>query len=106
MPAAETACFEGLATTETAIEEALQQATVGHFDETSLRVAGHREWLHVASTATLTHCTLSGNSAYLGAGGGVDAPGFAGGRWTAGGGCIGPTDQSAFTSFKKCPCWS
>lgn len=54
--AAETACFEGLATTEAAIATALAQAaSVGHFDETSVRVNGHREWLHVASTRTLTH---------------------------------------------------
>jgi transposase len=55
LQAAETACFHGLAATEAAIKEALQQATVAHFDETSLRVDGQREWLHVASTPALTH---------------------------------------------------
>jgi transposase len=55
LQAAETACFEGLATVEEAIKGALQAADVAHFDETSLRVNGQRAWLHVASTATLTH---------------------------------------------------
>ena len=55
LQAAETACFEGLALTEEAIKEALQHAHIEHFDETSARVDGRREWLHVASTATLTH---------------------------------------------------
>lgn len=48
-------CAAGLVETEAAIKEALRQAAVGHFDESSLRIAGQRQWLHVASTATLTH---------------------------------------------------
>lgn len=55
LQAAETTCFQALAATEDAIKAAVQRADQAHFDETSLRVDGHREWLHVASTRTLTH---------------------------------------------------
>lgn len=48
-------CHAGLAPTEAQIKAALQAAAVAHFDETGLDVAGKRQWLHVASTATLTH---------------------------------------------------
>jgi transposase len=48
-------CANGLAKPEAAIKQALTQAPVAHFDESGLYVAGRREWLHVASTAQLTH---------------------------------------------------
>jgi transposase len=48
-------CAEGLKPAEAEIKQALQQASVAHFDETGLYVAGRRHWLHVASTAELTH---------------------------------------------------
>jgi transposase len=53
--AAITEWAEALAQPEAAIKQALTRATVAHFDETGLYVAGHREWLHVASTPGLTH---------------------------------------------------
>lgn len=48
-------CFEELKETEEAIEEGLMGAEVSHFDETGLRVEGKGMWVHVASTAFLTH---------------------------------------------------
>jgi len=38
-----------------AIKQALTQAPVTHHDESGVRVEGHLEWLHVSSTAQLTH---------------------------------------------------
>ncbi|MCA1597595.1 MAG: IS66 family transposase, partial [Chloroflexi bacterium] len=48
-------CHGHLAPTEAQIKAALQAAPVAHFDETGLDVGGKRHWLHVVSTATLTH---------------------------------------------------
>jgi transposase len=50
-------CFEGLEQTEEAIKEGLVGGAevVGGFDETGLRVEGKGMWVHVASTAKLTH---------------------------------------------------
>lgn len=48
-------CFEGLKESEEVIKEGLIGAQVGHFDETGPRVSGRGMWVHVASTAKLTH---------------------------------------------------
>ncbi len=48
-------CATVLQPVEAAIKQGIQHAEVGHFDESGLRVAGRRQWLHVASTPLLTH---------------------------------------------------
>ena len=48
-------CAENLKAVEEATKDALVQAEVLHQDETGLYVKGRRYWLHVASTAQLTH---------------------------------------------------
>ena len=46
---------ETLAPVEVAIKAALAAAAVLHADETGIRVLGQRAWVHVVSTARLTH---------------------------------------------------
>lgn len=48
-------CYEQLAPVEIHLREQMQQAQVGHFDETGFRVKGKLWWLHVASTEALTY---------------------------------------------------
>ena len=48
-------CAAALGGVEAAIKTALGAAPLAHADETSIVVAGQRRWVHVASTATLTH---------------------------------------------------
>lgn len=47
-------CSDGLESVENSIKEALVNADRAHFDETGFRIEGKRQWLHVASTETLT----------------------------------------------------
>jgi transposase len=48
-------CAAALVGVEAAIATALGAAPLLHGDETSVSVAGQRRWVHVASSATLTH---------------------------------------------------
>jgi len=48
-------CAAGLVETEVRIKRGLRRAAVIHADETGLRVAGRLHYVHVASTARLTH---------------------------------------------------
>lgn len=48
-------CFEGLATIESEIEQAIKNSEVANFDETGLRVNKQLWWLHVAATDRLTY---------------------------------------------------
>lgn len=48
-------CARTLKPVHAAIQKALRQAKVAHFDETGMRVGGRLYWLHSASTPSLTH---------------------------------------------------
>ena len=48
-------CAAALTGVEAAIKAALRTAAIAHADETSITVAGRRQWAHVLSTARLTH---------------------------------------------------
>src|SRR5260221_6313889 len=48
-------CAQALAPVEAALKAEAQVAPVLHNDETGVRVAGRLQWVHVSSTATLTH---------------------------------------------------
>lgn len=48
-------CSQGLEEAEAKIKQEIGRAEVVNFDETGLKIAGKRHWLHVASTAELTH---------------------------------------------------
>jgi transposase len=48
-------CDEQLEPVEQQLKTAMQQAEVGHFDETGMRVGGKLMWLHVASMEALTY---------------------------------------------------
>jgi transposase len=47
-------CHEQLAEPEAAIKLGIEGASVAHFDETGMNIAGKTRWLHASSTASLT----------------------------------------------------
>jgi transposase len=51
-------CHSALEGTEERIKQGVRVAQVANFDETALDVQGRQQWLHVASTPTLTHYAL------------------------------------------------
>jgi transposase len=55
---ANSAVVTQIAPSLTRIQQALQAAAVGHFDESGLRVEARLNWLHVASTPLLTYYTV------------------------------------------------
>jgi transposase len=52
---ANSTCFDALEPTEQVIKKAILDSPVAHFDETGMRVCGHLEWFHVASTSLFTY---------------------------------------------------
>ena len=52
---ARTTCAQQLEPIEAQIKDSIEQAAVGHFDETGLRVNSKLWWLHVACTSGLTY---------------------------------------------------
>jgi transposase len=53
--------YELSATLETGVKSALQDASVGHFDETGLRVAGKLYWMHTVGNDDYTHLFIHTN---------------------------------------------
>lgn len=76
--AAVTAADRTLAATETAIQQAVQQAAIAHFDETSLRVDRHQQWVHVACTDQWTHYHVTPKRGRAGMDAAGILPGFTG----------------------------
>ena len=54
LASAQATAYTALEPVEQAVKAALRRADVVHADETSQRVAGHTEWVHVVSTTLLT----------------------------------------------------
>ena len=69
MPPRRRSCLQVVTRTDTTLERIRQQliaAPVAHFDESGLRVEGRLQWLHVASTAMLTHYHLHDRRGHVG----------------------------------------
>jgi len=48
-------CFDSVGQIEESIRQAITNARLAHFDDTGFYVSGQRQWLHVASTSTLSY---------------------------------------------------
>ena len=64
--------------THTTRERQLIAAPVAHFDESGMRVEGRLQWLHVASTAMLTHYHVHDRRGHVGMQAGDICPALAG----------------------------
>lgn len=53
--------YELSAALEASVKTALQEASVGHFDETGLRVAGKLHWMHTVGNKTYTYLFIHAN---------------------------------------------
>jgi transposase len=71
-------CAAAIAPATAAIQAQLQAAPVVRFDESGLRVQGQLQWLHVASTESLTHYTVHGQRGQAGMDAAGLLPGFTG----------------------------
>jgi transposase len=72
------ACAAAIAPATAAIQAQLQAVPVVRFDESGLRVQAQLQWLHVASTASLTHYTVHGQRGQAGMDAAGILPGFTG----------------------------
>jgi transposase len=86
-------CARTLKPVTEAIKMAVQRSRVAHFDETGLRVGGHLQWLHSASTQSLTHYFCHERRGKEGADAAGILPNF-----------LGRAVHDGFSSYARYPC--